>query len=913
MTVLEKLEKIFGDPSERLFKKLQPLVKVINSLEPEFEKLTDDELKSQTIKLKEELKNGKTLDDLLPQAFAATREAARRTLGLRHYDVQLLSGIALHRGYISEQKTGEGKTLSATAPIYLNSLDGKGCHLVTVNDYLSRRDCGWMGPVYHALGITTGVIIHEAAFIYDPNFDNESVDDEKLKNLRPVSRREAYEADITYGTNNEFGFDYLRDNMVGEVKQMVQRDLHYAIVDEVDSILIDEARTPLIISAPDVDSTDKYYKFSKLVTELKENEDYNVDEKMRAATLTETGLNKMEKLLGVENIYTEMGISDVHHIEQALKAYALFRLDRDYVVKDGEIIIVDEFTGRLMFGRRYSEGLHQAIEAKEGVTVQRESRTLATITFQNYFRLYDKLSGMTGTAATEAEEFRKIYDLDVAVIPTNKVLVRKDLSDRIYKNEAAKFQAVIDEVKVCNAKGQPVLIGTISIEKNELLHNLLERNGVPHQVLNAKFHEKEAHIISQAGRLGAVTVATNMAGRGVDIKLGGDPVDIEEEQQIKDLGGLLIIGTERHESRRIDNQLRGRGGRQGDPGISQFYVSLDDDLMRVFGGSRIKNVMERLKVPDDMPIENGLISRSLETAQKKVEGFHFDTRKHLVEYDDVLNKHRDTIYKKRREILEGDNLKNQVLDYVEAEIKDVVTFHTQDADENSWDMEEIYEVVNTIFSVSSDARLKLTEIQSQAGTEIQDQDSKTKLIGYIFKLAVEEYNKLEAEVLKTVGNDEAMKQVEKGIMLRSIDTLWIEHLEALDHLRTGIGLRGYGQRDPLVEYKREAFNLFKELLKIIRKQIVYSVYKVGFATQIGPSVMQQAPGLTFQAPAKTMSEGKSAIAAAANATSPQQDEAAARETTMTQDSHNYYNGVRVGRNDACPCGSGKKFKKCHGK
>lgn len=912
MTVLEKLEKIFGDPSERLFKKLLPLVKVINSLEGEFEKMTDDELRDQTAKFKAELQSGKTLDDILPSAFAAVREAAKRTLGLRHYDVQLLAGIALHRGYISEQKTGEGKTLSATAPIYLNSLDGRGCHLVTVNDYLSRRDCGWMGPVYHALGVTTGVIIHEAAFIYDPAFENENIDDEKLKNLRPVSRREAYEADITYGTNNEFGFDYLRDNMVGDIKQMVQRDLHYAIVDEVDSILIDEARTPLIISAPDVDSTDKYYKFSKLVTELKENEDYNVDEKMRAATLTENGLNKMEKLLGVENIYTEMGISDVHHIEQALKAYALFRLDRDYVVKDGEIVIVDEFTGRLMFGRRYSEGLHQAIEAKEGVTVQRESRTLATITFQNYFRLYDKLSGMTGTAATEAEEFRKIYNLDVAVIPTNKVLVRKDLTDRIYKNEEAKFQAVMEEVKACHEKGQPVLIGTISIEKNELLHDLLERNGIPHQILNAKFHEKEAHIISQAGRLGAVTVATNMAGRGVDIKLGGDPVDPDEEQKVKDLGGLLIIGTERHESRRIDNQLRGRGGRQGDPGVSQFYVSLDDDLMRIFGGSRIKNVMERLKVPEDMPIENGLISRSLEAAQKKVEGFHFDTRKHLVEYDDVLNKHRDTIYKKRREILEGDNLKNQVLDYVEAEIADVVNFHTQDSDENNWDVEEIYEVINTIFTVPVGVRLKLTEIQSQAGNEVQDQDSRTKLIGYLFKLAVDEYNRLEAEVLKTVGNDEAMKQVEKGIMLRSIDTLWIEHLEALDHLRTGIGLRGYGQRDPLVEYKREAFNLFKELLKIIRKQIVYSVYKVGFAAQIGPSVMQQTPGLTFQAPSKTMSEGKSAIAAAANATSPQQEEAAARETPMVQDSHSYYNGVRVGRNDACPCGSGKKFKKCHG-
>ena len=946
--------KIFGDANEKFLAELQPLVNQINDLEQKVEAFSDEELKNKTEEFKKiilEEKNiwqekeqdllnqirrvgtdqeklrqnlvkeyleiaNKKFEKVLPEAFACVREAAKRTLKMRHYDVQLLAGIALHQGQIAEQKTGEGKTLAATLPLYLNALEGKGAHLITVNDYLSSRDCGWMGPIYHQLGLKVGVIVHEAAFLYDPAFTNEKHTDERLSRLRPVSRREAYEADITYGTNNEFGFDYLRDNMVGELEQMAQRSLHYSIVDEVDSILIDEARTPLIISAPDIESTDKYYQFAKLVTELKENEDYNVDEKMRAATLSEAGVSKMEKLLGVDNIYTDRGISEVHHIEQALKAHALFKRDRDYVVNDGEVIIVDEFTGRMMFGRRYSEGLHQAIEAKEGVTVQRESRTLATITFQNYFRLYNKLAGMTGTAATEAEEFSKIYNLDVAVIPTNQQMVRQDLPDRIYKNEEAKFQAVVDEVKERSLAGQPILIGTISIEKNELLGQLLERSGVSAQILNAKQHEKEAQIISQAGRVGAVTVATNMAGRGVDIKLGGDPIDPAEEEKVKAAGGLFILGTERHESRRIDNQLRGRGGRQGDPGQSQFYVSLDDDLMRIFGSERIKKVMETLRVPDDMPIENRMISRSLEAAQKKVEGFHFDTRKHLVEYDDVLNKHRETIYKKRLEALAGKNLKDQILDLVSQEIKAVVNFHTASDDEKAWNLEEIYEVINTIFSLPANARLKLGDIADLAGSDLEDKSSRGQLIGYLYKQAVITYNNLEKEIISALGKEDTMRHVEKGMMLRSIDTLWIEHLEALEHLRTGIGLRGYGQRDPLVEYKKEAFQLFKELLAMIRKQVVYSIYKIGVASQIAPGIMQKASGLTFRAPTKTGDSSSSAIAQAGGSTggkTPQQKEVESRQSQApVDDSTHYYQGQKVGRNDPCPCGSGKKFKRCHG-
>ncbi len=908
------LSKIFGDANKRYLNTIWPIVGQINQLENKFKAFSNEQFLEQTKKFKEDLKQGKTLNDILPEAFACVRESAQRTLKMRHFDVQLLSGVVLHNGQISEQRTGEGKTLSATLPLYLNALAGQGCHLITVNDYLSRRDCGWMGPIYYLLGLSCGVIVHEAAFIYDPNYQDENVLDEKLSHLRPVTRREAYLADITYGTNNEFGFDYLRDNMVQDLSQMAQRDLYYAIVDEVDSILIDEARTPLIISAPDSESADKYHQFAKLVTQLKEGEDYNIDEKMRASTLSDAGITKVEKMLGVDNIYTERGILEVHHIEQALRAHALFKRDRDYVVKDGEVIIVDEFTGRLMYGRRYSEGLHQAIEAKEGVEVQKESRTLATVTFQNYFRLYKKLAGMTGTAATEAEEFHKIYNLDVTVIPTNMPMVRRDMPDRIYKSEEGKFQAVAAEVKQRHEKGQPVLIGTISIEKNELLGEMLRREGIEVQTLNAKYHEKEAQIISQAGRLGAVTVATNMAGRGVDIKLGGDPADAEEEKKVKELGGLHIIGTERHEARRIDNQLRGRAGRQGDPGSTQFYVSLDDDLMRIFGSDRVKKLMETFKIPDDMPIENSMVSRALESAQKKVEGNNFDIRKHLVEYDDVINKHRETIYKRRREFLTKENIKEDILDLIEAEINSVVSFHTSSGDEKTWNIEEIYEVVNTIFPLPAGARVKLEDISLEAGDKLEDQSARGRLLGYLYKLAVQAYNKVEEEITAATGKPLAMRQIERGMMLRSIDSLWIEHLEAIDHLRTGIGLRGYGQRDPLVEFKREAFQLFKDLLAMIEKQVVYSIYKVGVAVNIAPSAMQES-NLNFTAPSKIMSDGGSAISKmSGQQATPQQKEVEQRAASApTDDSRHYFQGKKVGRNDLCPCGSGEKFKKCHGK
>ena len=651
------LNILFGDPNEKIIKSIRTEVAKINSFESSIKALSAEDLKKKTTEFKERIAKGETLESILPEAFAVVREASFRILGQRHYDVQLIGGIVLHRGQIAEMKTGEGKTLVATLPLYLNALAGKGVHLITVNDYLARVGAGWMASVFHSLDLTTSVIVHEAAYTYDPEYTDDTQYDERLKHFKPLSRQEAYLCDITYGTNNEFGFDYLRDNMVYSIDQAVQRGLHYAIVDEIDSILIDEARTPLIISSPAEESTDKYFKFAEFASRLVENEDYNVDEKLRAATFSESGVAKMEKWLGVENGYVRGGSKDVHHGEQALKAKALFKRDKDYVVKDGEIIIVDEFTGRMMPGRRYSEGLHQAIEAKEGVTVQKESQTMATITFQNLFRMYTKLSGMTGTALTEAEEFHKIYKLETIVIPTNQPNIRKDANDFIYRTEEDKYQAVIRDIKEKNKLGQPILVGTISIEKNEVLAAMMELEGLHPQMLNAKNHQKEAEIISQAGRLGAITLATNMAGRGVDILLGGNPDQDdqeaiekakEEREKVRALGGLHVIGTERHESRRIDNQLRGRAGRQGDPGSSQFYISTEDDLMRIFGGDRMKNLMKTLKIPADMPIENKMISNSIEGAQKKVEGNNFDQRKHLVEYDDVINKHREAIYRRRR-------------------------------------------------------------------------------------------------------------------------------------------------------------------------------------------------------------------------------------------------------------------------
>lgn len=897
------LSKIFGDPNQRVITEMSKKVAEINALESKISALSDAELKLQTEKLKKLLADGATLDEILPEAFATVRETAKRVLGQRHFDVQLIGGLALHQGHIAEMRTGEGKTLMATAPLYLNALAGKGAHLITVNDYLSRIHADWMGRVYDFLGLTTGCIQQQNVSY---KFSNEAVQQTgdqilDVQYLTPCSRREAYACDITYGTNNEFGFDYLRDNMVWDVKDMVQRELFFAIVDEVDSILIDEARTPLIISAPDMESTDKYLRFAQIVKTFVIEEDYKVDEKMKSATLTEGGITKVEKALGVENIYTERGLSDVHHIEQALRAHALYKKEKEYVVKDGEIIIVDEFTGRLMHGRRFSEGLHQAIEAKENVKVQRESKTLATISFQNYFRLYKKLSGMTGTAATEAEEFMKIYNLEVTTIPTNRPIVRDDANDRIYKNEIGKYQALVKEVKERHLKGQPVLIGTVSIENNELLSELLESEGVPHQLLNAKHHDKEAHIIAQAGRVGAVTVATNMAGRGVDIILGGHPFDQTEYEKVKALGGLCVLGTERHESRRIDNQLRGRAGRQGDPGFSLFFISLDDDLMRIFGSQKIKSMMTTLGVPDDMPIENGMISKSIEQAQKKVETHNFDTRKHLVEYDDVMNKQRETIYKKRRQILEGIHTKELVLESIKNElfkiIDNVLAIGADDV------LLKIYDEVGAVMPIDSAEKKPLNELSAT------DSGHEREIIGgYLYNLAVEKYNQLERQLeLLEVPDDSlpAMRQIERQLYLSALDNLWIEHLETMNYLRTGIGLRGYGQRDPLVEYKSESLRLFRGLLELIDRQVAYSVFKIGF---VSPQEMkrEERPEVILQ--------GASEQSAFSGDTGLKERNA---DKIIKDVSH--YNGVKVGRNDPCPCGSvypdgnRKKFKDCCGR
>ncbi|MBU1164056.1 preprotein translocase subunit SecA [Patescibacteria group bacterium] len=937
------LTKILGDPNVKVLKELQDKVDEINKLEPKYQKMSEDEFKNQTSVFKSQLKDGKSLDEILPDAFACVREAAKRTLKQRHFDVQLMGGITLHRGIIAEMRTGEGKTLASTTAAYLNALEGKGVHLITVNDYLAARDSVWMGQVFYSLGISVGCIQHESAFLYDPAYqtpkeEGSEQDKERDKTgafkivhefLRPVERKEAYVADITYGTNNEYGFDFLRDNMVQTKEQMVQRDLHYCIIDEIDSILIDEARTPLIISAPDTESTDQYARFAELVKKLEVDVDYNIDEKMRASTLTENGITKMEKMLGMGNIYTEGGITMVHHIEQALKAHALFKRDKDYVVKDGEVIIVDEFTGRMMQGRRYSEGLHQAIEAKEGVAVQRESKTLATITFQNYFRQYKKLSGMTGTAATEAEEFSKIYGLEVTVIPTNKPMVRDDKNDLVYKTAKGKYEALIKDIKEKQTKGQPVLIGTVAIEQNEFLSQMLNRAGIEHQVLNAKQHEKEGNIIAQAGRPSGVTVATNMAGRGVDIVLGGNPPEEGAQDIVKKAGGLHVIGTERHESRRIDNQLRGRSGRQGDAGSTRFYLSLEDELMRIFGSDRIKSMMTTLKVPEDMPIENKMITRSIESAQKKVEGHNFDIRKHLVEYDDVINKHREVVYQKRREVLEKDDIRDKVIELIEQEIEAVVSFHTASDDPKSWDIKEIYEVANSIFRVDQTLRLDLDKIKEDMSEKSKPDEVKarTKIINHLLNIAKEQYDKLEYNVNQAMQNTAdfqetkviPIRKVEKQIYLRAIDNLWVEHLDAINYLRTGIGLRGYGQRDPLVEYKKEAYKLFTELMNLIQKQVVYSIYKVGVAQQFTPGIFQRA-GMQFVAPAKTMERGQGISNQGSGIRDQKVDEQQAmqqdvekRQAKLEDSAQTHYNGQKVGRNDACPCGSGKKFKKCHGK
>ncbi|OGH91189.1 MAG: preprotein translocase subunit SecA [Candidatus Magasanikbacteria bacterium RIFOXYD2_FULL_39_9] len=914
--------KIFGDPNAKVITSIQPAVAEINALEPEMEKLTLADLRAKTDEFKGRLANGETLDDILPEAFAVVRETSKRITGMRHFDVQLIGGIVLHRGSIAEMGTGEGKTLVGTLPTYLNALAGKGVHVVTVNDYLAKRDAVWMAQIYDALGLTVG-IIQQQLFSFKYNAQKSIKPEENLSEgseadkerdakgmykvetefLEPCSRPEAYACDITYGTNNEFGFDYLRDNMVQSKREMSQRPFFYAIVDEVDSILIDEARTPLIISAPAEDATSMYYKFAELVSRLKENEDYNVDEKMRSSTLTEAGLNKMEKWLGVENIYAEGEITMVHHVEQALRAHALFLLDRDYIVENGEVMIVDEFTGRKMPGRRYSEGLHQAIEAKEGVAIQQESRTMATVTFQNYFRLYPKLSGMTGTAVTEAEEFGKIYKLEVVVIPPNKLNQRRNHPDRIYKTEEAKYKAIALTVKELQAKGQPVLIGTVAVDKNEALSLYLEREGIKHEILNAKNHEREGEIVAQAGRVGAVTLATNMAGRGVDILLGGNPIVPEEAEKVRAAGGLFVIGTERHESRRIDNQLRGRSGRQGDPGESQFYLSTDDDLMRIFAGDRIRSVMETLKVPDDMPIEQGMITRILESAQRKVEGMHFDTRKHLLEYDDVLNRHREVIYGKRREVLEAfenektnsvpegaKTMRQMILAMVEQEIEQVVSFHTNSESRHDWNVKEILETVATIFALTDEEKNSITDLSSgEHGQKLADVESRTKIVEYLVDLANQKYEKL---LVRAVPDQAILLEIEKQVLLRAMDNLWVDHLVAVDYLRTGIGLRGYGQHDPLVEYKKETFRMFNELLSLIQKEVVYLIYKVNLGIQLAPSVMGKSKNLQFKGASDAI-DGEI-------------------EVSSGNHKEKDADGKEIGRNDACPCGSGKKYKKCHG-
>jgi preprotein translocase subunit SecA len=828
------IKKLFDENAKEI-NKLAKKLEAINILEPELEKLSDEALRQKTGEFKERLAEGETLDDLLPEAFAVVREASKRVLGMRHFDVQLIGGIVLHQGRIAEMKTGEGKTLVATLPAYLNSLTGKGVHVVTVNDYLARRDSEWMGKIYEFLGLKIGLIVH---------------------GIDSVQRRESYRADITYGTNNEFGFDYLRDNMAFDAEQLTQRQLNYAIVDEVDSILVDEARTPLIISGQADKPTDLYYTVAKIIPKLKRDEDYNVDEKANVVTLTENGAAKVERMLGVDSLYDDSKMEISHHVNQGLRAQVLMKKDRDYVVKDGEIIIVDEFTGRLMFGRRFSEGLHQAIEAKEGVKIERESQTLATITFQNYFRMYKKLAGMTGTAKTEEEEFIKIYGLDVVVIPTNKPMIRVDNPDVVYRTEQGKFRAVVEEIAEAHRSGKPVLVGTISIENSERLSDMLKKKGVPHQVLNAKYHEKEAEIVAQAGQRGTVTIATNMAGRGTDIVLG---------EGVKELGGLQIIGTERHESRRIDNQLRGRAGRQGDPGSSRFYVSMEDDLMRLFGSENIMGLMDKIGMNDETPIDHPLISRSIETAQKKVEARNFEIRKHVLQYDDVINQQREIIYKQRGEVLRGENLKTQIEDMITTCVKNTVDrFAGEEKYPEDWDLAGMLEFMEQNFL---------------PGHTLKEEDfyekNKEEVIDFLTDMALQAYDLREEEI-----GEEQLRRLERLILLRVVDSKWMDHIDAMDQLRQGIGLRAYGQKNPLIEYKYEAFDMFNSMIAEIKEEVVRYLYRV--------KVVQDEPQVRVRNVVENRGE------------QPVEKKPIRKE-------------ARVGRNDDCPCGSGKKYKKCCGK
>jgi preprotein translocase subunit SecA len=890
--MINMLKKIFGTTNETEVKKLEKIVGQIEALEPQFEILSDDDLKGKTKEFKQRLAQGQTLDDILPEAFAVVREASKRTLKMRHFPVQLMGGIVLHQGRIAEMKTGEGKTLVATLPAYLNALTGKGVHIVTVNDYLARRDSEWMGRIYKFLGLRVGLIVH---------------------GLSSKERKAAYSADIIYGTNNEFGFDYLRDNMVIRKEDMVQRELNFAIVDEVDSILIDEARTPLIISGAGDKSTDMYDRVNKLVLRFKKEADYTVDEKAHTVTLTDEGIKKVETHFGIENLADPENMELTHHVNQALKAHGLMKRDRDYVVKDGQVIIVDEFTGRLMMGRRYSDGLHQAIEAKEGVKIERESKTLATITFQNYFRMYKKLAGMTGTAKTEEEEFRAIYGLDVVVIPTNEPMIREDYPDIVYKTQRGKFNAIVEEISQRHSKGQPVLVGTVSIEISELLSEMLKRRGIPHEVLNAKYHEKEAQIIAQAGKYKAVTIATNMAGRGTDIILGGNPeflakkemrkmgyseeilnditghnnaqdpellearevykdlfekFDKEtkmERQRVIELGGLHIIGTERHESRRIDNQLRGRSGRQGDPGSSRFYIALEDDLMRLFGSEKIMGIVDALGLEEDQPIEYKLLSRQIEAAQKKIEGKNFDIRKHVLQYDDVMNVQRETIYSQRRKVLEGENLRDSVIAMIEAVVERIVPIYTgQSQYPEEWDMKGLTAYLRNIFLPEGALVLSEDDMENLTREELMDR---------IISIAKDEYEKREQEI-----GMEFIRELERVVILKVVDQKWMDHIDAMDQLRQGIGLRAYGQRDPVIEYKFEGYEMFEAMVNSIQEDVL----KILFHAKVDAMPQRQRVAQPVEA-----SHGK------------------VQKKPVVKES-------RVGRNDPCPCGSGKKYKKCCG-
>lgn len=897
--MLNILTKLF-DLNQKEIDRLAKIAEKINLLEPKAKKLKDADFVKKTQEFKERIEGGEALEEILPEAFAFVREASQRTLGMRHFDVQLMAATALFEGKVAEQKTGEGKTLSAVPALYLRALAGKGAHLVTVNDYLARRDAGWNGPIFNLLGLTVGSIIQEGkSFVYDPTFNDSSHGDERLAHLKPSERKEAYKADITYGTNNEFGFDYLRDNMVSSLDEMVQRGHYFAIVDEVDSILIDEARTPLIISAPDTEPTQKYYKFADLVGKLNPDTDYTLDEKAKSATLTEHGIAKVEKMLGVDNLY-EKDFESIHHIENALRARTLYLRDRDYVVKDDQVTIVDEFTGRLMFGRRWSDGLHQAVEAKESVTIQQESKTLATISFQNYFRMYEHLSGMTGTAATEAEEFKKIYKLDAVVIPTHRPMVRKDNSDSIYKTLRGKYGAVVGGIEEKYKKGQPVLVGTTSIEKNEIISEYLKRKKIPHNILNAKNHEREASIIAEAGKPGGVTVATNMAGRGVDIVLGGAapdrPAGINDEkwqktkeyqrweeahEKVVKSGGLHVIGTERHESRRIDNQLRGRSGRQGDPGSSRFYLSLEDDLMRIFGGEQISGIMDRFSLPENQPIENSLVSKAIEQAQVKVEGFHFDMRKRLVEFDDVANQQREIVYKLRRRILESTDVKEEILGKLKNQIERILLFSWPEF-ESKPDTEKITVSLLDIVPFDDTSIKRIKEQLGKLG-------NKEEIREFMFKVIEDIHQTRE----KQVGS-EVMRQIEKYAYLGAIDHLWIDHIDQIDDLREAIGLRAYGQRDPLVEFKNEAYDMFESLIDRIDEELCHRIFRIGVG------IPQSEIPLT-QARENVDTSDQTGLVGNAEETAKKGTKAFSGE-----EGHK-----KLGRNDPCWCGSGKKWKRCH--